>query len=352
MTSSHPIIVTHGGKFHADEIMAVVLLARYCLVQPCRVSIDDPTATVMAWLRGTQRPTAAGHWDPSGLEDLRTPCMVVRTRDNTLLKEARNQPHAFVVDVGGELNRKRLNFDHHQASMTETWPDGTPLSSTGLVWLWLKAEGYLDSMDPGVQQELEQSTIRPLDAHDNGVTLSNMATLCDTYNRTGDDHCLQNEQFTKALAFLTDVFENMLNDAIVKLEAVRGLERAWALSQRRGDRHVLLPERLTYTDCTTLLKQISNDEAELLIVPGQGNRFSIISLALDEPFSTKCPCPEAWRGRMDEKVDIEGRSITLAFAHKNGFMCVVEGDGEDAQAIARHIIQWNDERRPKRALRA
>lgn len=340
MTQPLHTLVTHAGSFHSDEIMAVALLERFYLARPV-AQVDLDSAALLRLLAQGDRPEASVRRLPDGTEDARTPHLLVRTRAPDVLAAAKSDPTVFVLDVGGELEPTLLNFDHHQASMQEAWPDGTPFSSTGLVWRWLRGQGLLDAMDAAVLDELEASLIRPLDAHDNGQALCPLAQVCEGYNRHVDEPGIQLEQFDKAKAFLADALANHLHQAEVKVEARQTLAQAWATAQARGDRHVVLGEALAYPDGTGLLDEVSGGEAELLAIPGRGNRYSIISLPIDGRFSIKCPVPEAWRGRMDQEIEVDGRPLRLAFAHKTGFMCVVQGGPQDAHRAARHIVAHN-----------
>lgn len=331
-------VVTHAGSFHSDEVMALALLKRFFFFRPLRL-VDFPKATLRRLWEQGERPVLPSTFDAAGREDARAPHWVIRTRDADLLALARRHAETFVIDVGGEFDADRLNFDHHQDSMKDTWPDGTALSSTGLIWNWLKAQGHLTSLPIEIQGDLEKTLIRPLDAHDNGLTLFPLAEVCEGFNRLADSG-EQLEQFEKALSFMEGVFDNFLHLSTMKLTGRRVLEHEWAAAQRRGETFVVLKEPLAYADGTGLLREVSGGQATLLGIAGRGNRYSLISLPQKngDRFSIKCPFPEAWRGRMDFTVDLEGRPVTLAFVHKTGFMGVVQGGPEDVRRVARGVL--------------
>lgn len=335
------IVVTHAGSFHADEIMAVVLLEKFYFPAPAQMATGVASETVLKWLNNQEQPTAAPHFYADGVEECRTPSVVVRTRDASLLKAARANPEVFVVDVGGEYTADLLNFDHHQSSMRKTWADGTPFSSTGLVWKWLESKNLLADLASEIHQEIEEKVIKALDSHDNGLLTFGPASQLAAYNRASDDPDEQYRQFGKAKQVMADLLENSIYSAELKLEAKQILSKGWAKAQSFGDTHVLLRNHISYHDCGTLLKEISNGKADMVVIPGQGNRFSLISTPKDTAFSIKTPCPAEWRGKMDQPLNIGGKTIVLRFAHKSGFMCVVEGSHKDAQAVARYIIAQN-----------
>ena len=338
-------LVTHAGAFHSDEIVALMLLERFYLHRPLRV-VDLPEEALLALVKEGARPELEPVLDAQGYTDARTACLVVRTRFPEALDLAKRNPDVFVIDVGGELDPDALNFDHHQGDMQEAWEDGTPFSSTGLIWRWLRSNGLLHELNDAVLQELEEDFIRPLDAHDNGQAVLDVAQTCEGYDRPDDAQRFI--QFEKARHFLADVFDNRLYKASLKAEARAVLTQAWNEAQARGDRHVVLAEPLAYQDSTGLLKEISQDQAQLLAIPGKGKRYSLISLPIDDRFSIKCPMPEAWRGTFDVVMEIEGKTISRPFAHKTGFMCIIEGQPQDAHLVARHIVEHNQALTPRR----
>lgn len=340
-------IVTHAGSFHADEIMAIALLERFYLLRPVRVAKGLAAGADADLVGKGIRPVFSPLSTEDGVEDAREPHWIVRTRNADLLSAARADPHAIVLDVGGELNASMLNFDHHQASMKEGWEDGTPYSSTGLAWRWLKEQGHLRDLSQEAQGEIEDTLIRPLDAHDNGVSHCNEAKVVEGFNRHDLDSEQQLGQFEKALVFLREVLANNLYRCEVKLQSRAVLARAWEKAVARGEDFVVLNAPLPSRDGTSLLDDISGGKAQLLGVPGSGDRVSLISLRGKEgAFSTRCPVPQEWRGRMDFTVKTAKGPVKVAFAHKNGFMCVVEGGWKAAHATAREVVQHNKSSRP------
>merc|ERR1719199_2039044 len=90
---SSPFIATHHGTFHADEVMACVMLK--LLPQYARLPI-------------------------------------CRTRDTKVIDKAE-----IVVDVGATYEPEKHRYDHHQSSFTTTYNEGyagIKLSSAGLVF--------------------------------------------------------------------------------------------------------------------------------------------------------------------------------------------------------------------------
>lgn len=321
-------IVTHSGSFHADEIAALYLLEKVYLKHPISF-MDDRTTNLDLRLAETDLPK----------EDAPYQIPVIRTRDSNLLSISRMNPSVLVMDVGGEFDDKMLNFDHHQQSMTETWEDGTPYSSAGLVWRWLKNKGLLE---PEFGEEmiavLEKELIRPLDSHDNGMDIFEPAMTLDLYNRDRN----QLIQFEKAFHFFKEYMDNRIYHLNNDLQCEIMLKKAWA-ERQPGSRHIILEESPPGNRSSEILKAISGDQALLMgISKGKNkNAYSLVSMSKDTAFSIKCPFPEEWCGRMNFEVTIDEQSIPMVFVHKNGFMGIIEGNRENCEKVAQHVISKN-----------
>jgi uncharacterized UPF0160 family protein len=106
---------THDGSFHADEVTACSLLLLFD-----RIDRDK----------------------------------IHRTRASDVLAQC-----DYVCDVGGIYDPKKRRFDHHQVDYQG------PLSSAGMVLLYLKEQGILL---PHLYDAFNKVLIQGVDAHDNG----------------------------------------------------------------------------------------------------------------------------------------------------------------------------------------
>lgn len=121
-------ILTHDGRFHADDVIACELLSL----------IEDGDIEI------------------------------VRSR----ILDDRDQ-YKWIIDVGREYTPEHGRFDHHQEECAETWP-GCPilLSSSGMVFLNLWKEILEKIGHPNATWEeadmIYKKVFLPIDAHDNG----------------------------------------------------------------------------------------------------------------------------------------------------------------------------------------
>ena len=109
-------IVTHSGKFHADDVLAWSLLC---------------------------------HFHPNG--SLFT---LERTRDENIIEAA-----DIVFDVGGIYDPANGRFDHHQNEYSG------PLSSAGMMLQWLTESGWIPT---SLGKRLNEGLVSYVDDVDNG----------------------------------------------------------------------------------------------------------------------------------------------------------------------------------------
>lgn len=174
-------IITHNGRFHADEIMATAMISTFANI-----------------------------------------CEKIRTRDKEIIFKYREgeEPKVlnFVIDVGGKYNPDNLWFDHHQQEFNDTYNEKSqiPLSSCGLIYKHFKNEIWSSIVGHNVSDELMDNFyfefVLPLDANDNGVnqfppetktkfhqTLTLMNAIARLNNPDVNDEEKQMEFFNKSL---------------------------------------------------------------------------------------------------------------------------------------------------------
>lgn len=119
-------LVTHNGKFHADDVLSCAVLQMI-------------------------------------LEKRGDSYTVIRTRDPKVITNG-----DFVFDIGGEYDASRNRFDHHQKGGAGMSEGDIPFASLGLVWQKFGEELCDSSRVAGI---LEDRIVLPVDADDNGVSL-------------------------------------------------------------------------------------------------------------------------------------------------------------------------------------
>ena len=139
MTSAQnrPILVTHSGRFHCDEVFAYAVL---------RLAL--------------------------GLSEPGEDHSLIRSRDPAVINAA-----TIAWDVGTVFDPAAGRFDHHQRG-APLRPDGTPYSAAGLVWqvygeravAALLAPSNSGLFAPAIAAELDETVLRRIDELDNGIS--------------------------------------------------------------------------------------------------------------------------------------------------------------------------------------
>ncbi|SCB77487.1 MYG1 family protein [Weissella bombi] len=270
-------LVTHNGKFHADDVFASVVLTRLFPELP-----------------------------------------LVRTRE----EQVTTDEHNFVYDVGGG------EFDHHGIDDQRKHENGVPMAAFGLIWQSF-AEQYLEKIVPDMgsdmiantKKHVEKSFIIGVDALDNGVSeyQSPSFTISDAINDFYDE---DNEMvsFKKAVAFAKGILENRVQKTVAKLIAEKEvIENATFIT----DELLLLPVSGPWKDYAEQF-----DNLRFVVMPRKDGNWMIQGVPVSHgSFEVKQPIPQ-----------IEKPWIT--FIHRTGFMGVVDTK-EHALELAMMLIDGN-----------
>ena len=262
-------VVTHAGGFHADELFAIALIKYFVT-------------------------------DDIDLE---------RTRDGTLLSKYRDDSSVWVIDVGGEYNEGSLNFDHHQSTFEKAWVGTNILfSSCGLVWDFLKKNGYLKHLTNFQISEFENRLVKRIDAHDNGCGKWTHAVIFKSFNRNIDN----DSGFIKALTFAGEYISNTLFYFKNEGKNIRNLYDHKYISNGK----VVVVDN---EDSFNIIPSIKiNTSAEVVIE----HKVSEGSWSV-QGISPNILVPMEWRGVSESELSrITGRDVF--FAHRSGHLVKVK----------------------------
>lgn len=278
------MLVTHSGRFHADEVFA--------------------TAMVLM------------------LEQHE----IVRTRDEDIITKA-----DIVLDVGAEYNPERRRFDHHQNSFTREREDGTPFATAGLIWEFYAAEifkvkGLTDDYE--IQFAInwvDKKIISDIDAVDNGMfsedprpSISLVIAMMN--EKSTADKEAQQAAFNKALVFTTDILNNFINSAITEAKVIIELESA---AKNVTDGILILEKNLSFKDFLR-----SQPHIKRVVYPRNDEVYGVFCNTQINHLPVKI------RGLRSEELNKETGLTDTVFCHKSGFMAVCESL-ESALFIAR-----------------
>lgn len=294
------VIVTHNGKFHADDAWAVAVL-----------NVLFPG------------------------------CDLVRTRDTATIEAA-----DFAVDVGGIWDPAAGRFDHHQKGFSGVRPTGVPYASAGLVWreyggrcvaalaaehcsVALSAERAQEiayGIDADIVQYLDLSDVGAAKSAPGGYGLSAVISGFNPnwldeqrlgYDGAADDYRL--EQFRRAIALLTDILVNAVKYRVGTLLAVDQVRKAEVLE---GGAVLFLENgalpwgQVVRKEMPKVLFVISHSLGE--------RRYMLHTVpASTESFKARADLPEAWAGLRDEELAAVTGVPDAIFCHNGRFIAAV-----------------------------
>jgi uncharacterized UPF0160 family protein len=266
---------THNGTFHADDVIAFVIL-----------------------------------------DELFGPLELIRTRDPELLTSC-----DIVFDVGGG------KYDHH-TNDKEYRDNGIPYAAAGLIWrefgeALLEKKGVQTSYVMKIHKYIDEKYIQGLDAVDNGVRFNREIVVPDI---PGEIHRFnpkwnlkedENHKFYEAVQFGKTSLLNLIQDQISKVAAISIIEEAY---QNRSQKEVLFLER----HCpwhSALLEIDTNKEVLFVIYNDHRKGFLIQVVPIHEnTFEARKDLPKEWAGKgTDELNSLIGIDDAI-FAHPARFI--------------------------------
>lgn len=272
-------VVTHDGKFHADDVFAVAALL-----------LAEPTATV------------------------------VRTRDEATIGRA-----DIVVDVGGVYDETHNRFDHHQSEGAGGRGNKIPYAAFGLVW---KKFGRELCESEEVARRVDEVLVTPIDANDNGIDLSVPAeadlwsyTIADAVRAFVPTWLEKNADidaaFLEAVSFATRVILREIARAKAMIAGEGEVRKAYAEAEDK--RLIVLDGDFSWKDTLAKLPE------PLFVVHPQDGTWRLYCVR-DNPrqFRNRKNLPESWAGLRDAKLAQMTGVGDAVFCHRNRFMAVAK----------------------------
>ena len=265
------MLVTHSGRFHADEVFATSMI----------LMIEDHE--------------------------------IIRSREQDEIDAA-----DIVLDVGAEYDPEKRRFDHHQNSFTMTREDGTPYATAGLIWKHY-AKAIFASKGLVQPEQVEYATrwvdeklIKDIDAVDNGMYLEDprpsVSMIIGIMNESSDEPEKQLQAFHKAVQFTNDIMHNIVDAAIREAEVASELtERLKSVENGL----LILDKNLPYKDFIS-----KHPEVQRVVYPRNEEQYGVYCNGKQNHL------PERFRGLRDEELQQVSGLDDAVFCHKSGFMCV------------------------------
>lgn len=287
MTITH--LVTHSGGFHADELLATVILTRL-------------------FPHAQRLRTRDAAWTTPGI-----------TR--------------IVYDVGRAFDAQAQIFDHHQRP-NPLREDGQPYSSFGLIWAHYGRD-YLRRMDvpeadiEAIHASFDKSFVLPIDLVDNGAlapaTAGDLAgltlpVLLGTLKPVFDDRSADADDaaFTAALPIARAFIEAVIAGEAAKRRA-HGLVLG-AIAQAGDNRVLELPMGMPFRRA---VEEAGADHMLFVVHPRDGGDWAITGIRLSgDGFEQRADLPAAWAGLTDAELEAASGVAGAKFCHNGRFIAV------------------------------
>jgi uncharacterized UPF0160 family protein len=301
-------ILTHDGKFHADDVFAV--------------------ATLNIFYHGKIK--------------------VTRSRKPEIIKKFL-EAGEVIVDNGRDYNPEKNIFDHHQEGGAGKRESGVPYAGFGLVWKHFGLEvcfekiGNKESAEY-VWQQIDQGLVSNIDATDTGYTdyfsekTQDSAYVPDKIVGTfapnwQEDYSTADKIFRKLSDLAKLLIEREIKVTHDRFLAKNIVEEAY---QKSANKKIIILDR-GYPWKETLIEK---PEPLFVIFPttnDDGYMIQAVPLKKDSQ-EIRQKFPASWLGKADISLE-EATGIKGAkFCHSAGFLAVAI-DLETAKALAQKAIQ-------------
>lgn len=288
-------LITHSGRFHADDVCAAAVLARI-----------QPDATI------------------------------IRTRDDELM--ARLQDEAIIFDVGREYDPARGRFDHHMRDAAER-EDGTPYSAFGLVWKHLGQDylrGLIGEADQdtlrAIHQQIDEQVVRPIDMVDNGRLAPadmgvaagiSLPELIDGMNPPFDADASEHlAELTARNAFCSAIYlvDRMLSARVASLEAgIRARADIEAAIREQWDQPTLILK--SPGDAQSVIDALEARHVLMIVQPSSSGGYGLtVGRRCAGSYDNLVDLPAGWGGLTGAELQAVTGVEGATFCHRDLFL--------------------------------
>lgn len=288
-------IVTHSGSFHTDEIFAVAALKLYLKDEPVEI---------------------------------------VRSRDPEVIATG-----DYVLDVGGEDDPAADRFDHHQTGGAGQRDNGIPYACFGLIWKEY-GEQVCDG-DAEVAQMVDAKLVQPIDAPDNGVSLTGpseydgvypyfIQSAVNIFKPTWRESSADiDATFDRLVSVATTLLQREIRVAADKIAGGRLVEEAYQASE---DKQVIRLDKDLPWEHTLSQKP----EPEFVVYPKDNGRWRLEAVP-EENFDRRRELPKHWRGKRSEKLQAATGVESALFCH-GSLPMIVAGEKEGIEKLTQMAL--------------
>jgi uncharacterized UPF0160 family protein len=273
------ILGSHSGKFHADDVFAIATLSLI-------------------------------HQDYK----------ILRSRDPKVWAQC-----DYLVDVGGVYDHDNKIYDHHFRN-GPAYEDGLPMSSVGLIWKHYGAEAC---QSQEIADRICHKLIRTLDAHDNGIKLTERASefpdvgdvsisgLVAVMNPT--DFSRADEVFAQEVTRAREVLKAYIAKATKWFNSKQETVEAIAKANHEKKAYIEISENCNFME--HLLKSEKGSDILFAMYPNDGKWYARTISSTLGSFEDRKSFPDAWAGLRDEDFSKAANIPDGVFCHHSCFIC-------------------------------
>jgi uncharacterized UPF0160 family protein len=289
-----PKIVTHTGRFHADDIFAC--------------------ATLQILLGNN--------------------ITITRTRDEKIIQEA-----DYVFDVGGIHDPATKRFDHHQKGGAGARENGVPYAAFGLVW---KEYGEAVAGSKEVAEKIDEILVQAIDAGDNAVETFTaipgkpfpflIQSAFGAFKPTWKEGDNTDTGFFTAVAFAKEILSREIIQTQDYFEAKKYIQDIY--EKTADKRLIILDKRYPWEELL-----LPYAEPLIVVVPTPAGTWKAeTTLVSSKSFERRIKLPESWAGLRDQDLAIATGVSDAVFCHNGRFIAVAKSK-EGALALAKLALE-------------
>ena len=297
-------LLTHGGAFHADEVLATVVLT-------------------------TLWPEAA----------------LIRTRDRDVVAEAKTDISTVVYDIGGTWTPSMRIFDHHQPDPPRR-ADDTPYSAFGLIWQvyggeWLRRIDIEAQLVDETHAAIDADFVTAIDLVDNcGLSITaprpvgavTLPALLSDLLPEADDPASLDSGFAAAVDMARPI---LIARAQRIARMIAAQQEVAALVAARGEDPVLeLPRGMPFARA---MQAEGAAHLRFVLHPRAQDWVLYAIESCDGARELRCPFPQAWSGLENEALATVSGVADAVFCHRNRFLAVARSR-EGARQLAQRAL--------------
>jgi len=265
-------IITHDGKFHADEVCAIATLnILYPKIQ------------------------------------------IIRTRDESLFSSA-----DFIVDIGRKFSPKKNYFDHHQLNFKEIRENGIPYASFGLIWKYFGKKLIENEKE---FLEFDKKIVQFIDGYDSGseiikdnLQIFSLSRIIANFNPIIEKNENGDECFLKAVNFVKQILERTIEKYNLISESRKIIEEEIKKTKKN---YLILPREGLNWEKTLL--DYPHFKFVIFPTPVEWKSYGVFKNEFS--FERRKDFPKNWAGLEKNELEKASGVKGAIFCHKKRFIC-------------------------------